>query len=122
MQDNNAPPSHDTSQKLHPKRVSEINFELIQAERGEVKLTLDKIVNYVMEIVYFKALEEGERPIVDLDIARVYRRGYLAAEKCGFNVTQNVAIVSFLLQGFQMHIDRYIKSQQKDLGQTLDVS
>ena len=120
MQDSNAP--SDSSQKLHPKRINEINFELIQAERGEVKLTLDKIVNYVMEIVYFKALEEGERPIVDLDRARVYKRGFFAVERCGFNITQNVAAITFLLQGFQMHIDRYIKSQQKDIGQTLDVS
>jgi len=123
MQDNsanNAAP--DVGQKPHPKRISEINFELIQAERGEIKLTLEKIVNYVMEIVYYKALEEGERPIVDLDVARVYKRGFFAAEKGGFNVSESVAVISFLLQGFQIHIDRYIKTQQKDIAQTLDVS
>src|SRR3989337_2583103 len=110
MLDNNVPT--DTTQKPHLKRINEINLELIQAERGELKLTLEKIVNHVMEIVYFKALEEGERPV--LDLARVYKRAYLAAEKCGYNLSQNIAIINFLLQGFQMHIDRYIKSQQKD--------
>lgn len=120
MQDNNTP--SDTTQKPHLKRINEINLELIQAERGELKLTLEKIVNHVMEIVYFKALEEGERPVVDLDLARVYKRAYLAAEKCGYNLSQNIAIINFLLQGFQMHIDRYIKSQQKDMTQSLDVS
>ena len=124
MQDNNAPPSppHDANQKMHPKRLSEINFELVQAERGEIKLTLEKMVNYVMEIVYYKALEEGERPIVDLDLARIYKRAYHASEKCGYNTSQNMAVITFLLQGFQRHIERYIKSQQKDITQTLDVS
>src|SRR3990167_2097004 len=114
MQDDNPP--QDPSQKIHPKRVNELNLELIQAERGELKLTLEKIVNNVMEIVYFKALEEGERPVVDLDIARVYKRGFLAAEKCGFVIGQNDAVIKFLLQGFQIHINRYIKSQQKDIS------
>lgn len=120
MQDNNT--AQDVGQKPHPKRISEINFELIQAERGEIKLTLDKIVNYVMEIVYYKALEEGERPIVDLDVARVYKRGYFAAEKGGFNVAESIAVITFLLRGFQMHIDRYIKTQQKDVAQALDIT
>lgn len=120
MQDGNV--SHDASQKLHPRRISELNFELIQAERGEIKLSLEKIVDNVMEIVYFKALEEGERPVVDLDIARVYKRAYLAAQKSGFDVSQNEAVMNFFLQGFQTHINRYIRAQQKDISQTLDVS
>ncbi|MBI4009227.1 hypothetical protein HY357_03270 [Candidatus Roizmanbacteria bacterium] len=120
MLDNNAISA--TSQKLHPRRISELNFELIQTEKGEMKLALDKIVNNVMEVVYFKALEEGERSIVDLDIARVYKRGFLAAQKCGFNIKENASVISFFLDGFQQHINRYIKSQQKALTQTLDVS
>lgn len=116
MQDNTTPPPHDSPQKSHPKRISELNFDLIKAERGEIELTLEKIISYVMEIVYFKALEEGERPIVDLDIARVYKRAFLAAGKSGYNISENAAVISFLLQGYQMHIDRYIKSQQKDIA------
>lgn len=120
MQDDSAP--HAVGQKSYTKRISEISFELIQAEKGEIKLTLEKIISYVMEIVYFKALEEGERPIVDLDIARVYKRAFLAAGKSGFSISENAAVISFLLEGYQLHIDRYIKSQQKDITQTLDVS
>lgn len=120
MQDNDV--HNNATQKPHLKRINEINLELIQAEKGELKLTLEKIVNYVMEIVYIKALEEGERPVVDLDLARVYKRAYVAAEKCGYNLSQNSSVISFLLRGFQSHIERYIKSQQKDITQSLDVS
>ncbi len=120
MQDSTT--ASDASQKLHPKRIGDLNLQLIQGERGEIKLTLEQIVNNVMEIVYFKALEEGERPVVDLDIARVYKRGFLAAQKNGFDIAQNSAVISFLLNGFQQHINRYVKAQQKDITQTLDVS
>ncbi len=120
MQDDSV--TSDPSQKLHPKKISDLNLQLIQAERGEIKLSIDQIINNVMEVVYFKALQEGERPVVDLDIARVYKRGYLAAQKNGFNTDQYSAVISFLLQGFQQHINRYVKTQQKEITQTLDVS
>lgn len=124
MQDNNdnIPKDTNVNQKLHPKRISELNFELIQAERGELKLELERILDNVMEIIYFKALEEGERLVVDLDIARVYKRGFLAAQKCGFITEQNKSISDFLLRGFQNHVQRYLQSQQKKLTETLDVS
>lgn len=112
----------DSSQKLHPNKISELNIQLIHAERGEIKLNIDQILHNVMEIVYFKALQESEKPVVDLNIARVYKRGFEAAEKNGFNTQQYSAAMAFLLQGFQRHIDRYVKNQQKDIMQTLDVS
>ncbi len=120
MQDKDSASSNQ--QKLSPERMSELNFELIQAERGQFKLTLDRILDNVMEIIYFKALEQGDKATVDLDIARVYKRGYLALQRCGFVGEQFKAVTDFLLRGFQNHIQRYLRTQQKDITQTLDVS
>lgn len=120
MQDSNL--AKDNTPKSQAKRITELNYKLIQAERGEIKLTLEEIVNNVMEVVYFMAIDEGERHVVDLNIARVYKRGFLAAQKCGFNIYENQSIISFLLNGFQTHVNRYVQSQQKELSRTLDVS
>src|SRR3989338_10634513 len=113
---------NDPAVKIQPKLIGELNFELIKAERGELKLELKKIVENVMEIVYYKALDQGDRGVVHLDIARVYKRGFMAAEKCGFANQENQAVMNFLLSGFQIHIGKYVKIQQKNFTETLDVS
>ena len=125
---------NDPAVKIQSKLIGELNFELIKAERGELKLELKKIVENVMEIVYYKALDQGDRGVVHLDIARVYKRGYMAAEKCGFanqekqvppvprEKQENQAVMNFLLSGFQIHIGKYVKIQQKNFTETLDVS